>query len=122
MNSYRVDRMEKFKKMEQLWYEKAHIQEGDTLVKSFFGMYDGQKMKAILEFDKELVNAVTDEYGFDIAINDKGETFSINVLVSESKVFLSWMIQFGDKARIVAPVSLRDSMKELLKETLQQYD
>ena len=85
-------------------------------------MYDGQKMKAILEFDKELVNAVTDEYGFDIAINDKGETFSINVLVSESKVFLSWMIQFGDKARIVAPVSLRDSMKELLKETLQQYD
>ena len=122
MNSYRVDRMEKVNKMEQPWDEKAHIQEVDTHVKSLFGMYDGQKMKAILEFDKELVNAVTDEYGFDIAINDKGETFSINVLVSESKVFLSWMIQFGDKARIVAPVSLRDSMKELLKETLQQYD
>ena len=46
-------------------------------------------MKAILEFDKELVNAVTDEYGFDIAINDKGEKLFLLMFWSQ-RAKCSW--------------------------------
>jgi len=78
-----------------------------------FGMYSGPVVRARLGFDRELVNVVLDRFGarVDLTVTDGG--FEIWADVSESPVFLGWMAQFGDKAEVLAPESLRDSMREL---------
>lgn len=91
-------------------------------IKQVFGMYGGEVVKAKLRFDKELINAVLDRFGAEIRFVPYGDQFEINVEVSQSTVFLSWIVQFGDKAEIVSPESLRGSMRELLQKLGGMYE
>lgn len=121
VNSYRVDRMENVVMLDKKWHDAAYDIDIDSYIKGMFGMFSGEKIRAILEFDNSLVNSVTDVFGMDVAINENGDKFSVNVVVSKSNVFFSWLMQFGTDARIVSPDSLRESMAQLLKETLSHY-
>jgi len=79
--------------------------------KRVFGMYGGEVVKARLRFDNNLINPVLDRFGTDVVIHENGDNFDINVEVSESPVFLSWIAQFGSNAGIVAPDSLREAIE-----------
>ena len=89
--------------------------------KRMFGMYSGELVSAKLRFDNSLVNTVQDKFGSALLLRPCGEQFEISVEVSNSPVFLSWMFQFGDKAKIVSPEILRSSMVALLDRSTQQY-
>ena len=84
-------------------------------IKRTFGMYSGETVLARLAFDESLVNVVLDHFGSDTRLSDiGGGRFIINAEVSNSPVFLGWMFQFGDKAEIQEPESLRKAMRELI--------
>ena len=89
--------------------------------KQVFGMYGGELVTTTLRFDVSLVNIVLDKFGVDLLLRKNDEQFEITVDVSNSPVFLSWIFQFGDKAEIVAPTSLRESMVTLLAENTKKY-
>lgn len=119
---YRIDRMSSV----QVCAEKMDKPSGKKFnlakhTKRVFGMYTGELVDATLRFDNSLVNIVLDRFGNDILIHKKGGAIEINAEVSSSPVFLSWIIQFGNKAEIVAPDSLRASMAALLAETAAKY-
>ena len=121
---FRVDRMSNVSVCNE--NEKADIIDKKRFnvaehIKSVFGMYGGKVVRAKLRFDKELINAVLDRFGAEVRLIPHGEQFEINVEVSESTVFLSWIIQFGDKAEIISPESLRESMRELLQKLEAMY-
>jgi predicted DNA-binding transcriptional regulator YafY len=79
-------------------------------------MYNGEKVRAQLAFDESLVNAVIDHFGSDIQLSSlKDGRFSVTVEVSASPVFLAWIFQFGKQAEILAPESLRQTMKDMIK-------
>jgi len=85
-------------------------------VKQHFGMFSGNTVKAKLSFDESLVSVVLDYFGSDIIMIDSGNgKFTVSVDVTDSNVFLGWMFQFGKLAEILEPVSLRKSMKGLVK-------
>jgi predicted DNA-binding transcriptional regulator YafY len=90
--------------------------------KKLFGMYSGETVKATIAFDKSLVGVVLDHFGNDIRLTatDKNR-FCVSVEVSESPVFLSWVFQFGTKAEILEPESLREAMRGLITETAKIY-
>lgn len=86
-------------------------------------MYAGELTTVKLRFDKTLVNAVIDRFGRDtMLIPDGGEHFVFTVNVAVSPMFLSWVIGFGKKAKILYPQSVVDACRALCLEAVAQYD
>ena len=124
ITSYRVDRMSDI----QLTQEprtpcpeltgKALNEHANRL----FQMYSGDAVDVKLRFHRELVNVVVDRFGKDtMLIPEDEEYFNFTVRVAVSPMFLSWVIGFGGKAKILYPQSVADRCKQLCQEALAQY-
>ena len=120
---YRVDRMNNVSVLDE---PSEKIVKDDFNVaeytKKIFGMYSGELVRATLSFSPALMNVVLDRFGRDIAIVEEPNgwvTFSAEV--TDSPVFLGWLLQFGNSAKIKAPESLIDSMKALIADASANY-
>jgi predicted DNA-binding transcriptional regulator YafY len=115
--SFRVDRMTDVEALED---EAEAVDKKEfsiaNYIKRTFGMYSGEVVAAKLAFHESLVSVILDHFASDTRLTDiGGGRFSINAEVSASPVFLGWMCQFGEKAEILEPDGLWDSMHELAK-------
>jgi len=112
--AYRVDRITDVEVLTEAADEFDHKKFSITdYIKQTFGMYSGEIVIAQLAFDETLVSVVLDHFGSDTCLTDLGGGwFTISVEVSASPVFLGWMFQFGSKAEILEPDSLRIAMRE----------
>jgi predicted DNA-binding transcriptional regulator YafY len=116
LGSYRVDRMASVEMLDEKAdeYDRKAFNINDYIRRTF-GMFSGEVFNARLSFDESLVSVVLDHFGTDTRMtNIDGKRFTINAEVSASPVFLGWMFQFGDKAEILAPDSLRSAMRSLI--------
>ena len=87
-----------------------------------FQMYSGETTAVKLRFHRSLINVVMDRFGRDtMLIPDGEEHFVFTVNVAVSPMFLSWVIGFGSKARILYPQSVIDSYISLCREAMEQY-
>ena len=87
-----------------------------------FQMYSGEETAVKLRFHKTLINVVIDRFGRDILLIPDGEehfVFTVNVAVSP--IFLSWVIGFGAKAKVLHPQSVVEACKAMCREALEQY-
>lgn len=125
MRAYRIDRMKDVKLLPE-------SQEGQELFKSLdlqsytqrvFSMFGGEKKHVIMQFDNLLLDAVIDRFGTKNVSYSKtdDEHFSVSVDVELSKQFYSWLIQFGDKAKIMHPKDVVDGLKEFLESLVGIY-
>lgn len=122
--SYRVDRMSDIRILPE---ERIPCPEltGKALVthaNRLFQMYSGETATVKLRFHRSLINVVIDRFGRDTMLIPDGEehfVFTINVAVSP--MFLSWVIGFGAKAKILHPHSVVDACKAMCLEALAQY-
>lgn len=90
--------------------------------KSVFSMFGGEIHSVQMRFSNALAGVVIDRFGRDSMLIPDGEehfTFTANIAVSP--MFLSWIIGFGAKAKILYPQRVVDQCTDLLKETLAQY-
>jgi len=124
VTSYRVDRMSDI----QLSVEKrtpcpeltgkALQQHANRL----FQMYSGDATTVKLRFHRDLINVVIDRFGRDtMLIPDGDDHFVFTVNVAVSPMFLSWIIGFGAKAKILHPQSVVDACRELCRQSMEQY-
>ena len=87
-----------------------------------FQMYSGEASSVKLRFHRSLTNVVIDRFGHDIMlIPDGADHFTFLVDVAVSPMFLSWVIGFGAKARILHPQSVVEQYREHLKRQLERY-
>ncbi len=85
-----------------------------------FQMYSGEEADVKLRFHRSLVNVVIDRFGRDILlIPDGSDHFVFTVRVAVSPIFLSWVIGFGAKAKILYPESVAEQCRELCREAMQ---
>ena len=71
-----------------------------------FGMYSGTEATVLLSVHKDLAGVVIDRFGADCPFLSDGEgaeTFRVSARVVVSPVFLSWVVGFGDRIRILSP-------------------
>lgn len=88
-----------------------------------FQMFSGESASVKLRFHRSLVNVVIDRFGRDVLLIPDGEEhFVFTVDVAISPMFLSWVIGFGVKAKILHPQSVVDACKAMCREALAQYD
>ena len=87
-----------------------------------FQMYSGDAVDVKLRFHRSLINVVIDRFGQDtMLIPDGDEHFNFTVKVAVSPMFLSWVIGFGDKAKILYPQSVVDQCRNLCRQAMSQY-
>ena len=87
-----------------------------------FHMYSGDQVTVKMRFHRSLITVVIDRFGKDIMlIPDGDEHFNFTVDVAVSPMFLSWIIGFGNKAKILYPESVIEKCKALCQETINQY-
>jgi predicted DNA-binding transcriptional regulator YafY len=119
---YRVDRMSNVsiseEKSDKIDKKRFNVSKH---IKQVFGMYSGEVVKARVRFDRSLINTVLDRFGSEVKLNKDGDCFEIEAEVSISPIFLSWITQFGAKAEIISPDSLREAMRNLIEELNSKY-
>ena len=124
VTSYRVDRMAEIRLMENPRLPCPELT-GKRLTEHanrLFQMYSGDTSDVKLRFHRSLVNVVIDRFGRDtILIPDGEEHFVFTVNVAVSPMFLSWVVGFGAKAKILYPQSVIDACKAMCLEALDQY-
>ena len=124
VTSYRVDRMTDIHLTEDTRTPCPELT-GKALTahaNKLFQMYAGDATTVKLRFHRELTNVVIDRFGRDTMLIPDGEdhfVFTVNVAVSP--MFLSWVIGFGAKARILYPQSVVEDCRAMCLEALSQY-
>ena len=87
-----------------------------------FQMFSGEPTTVKFRFHRDLANAVIDRFGRDTMLIPDGEDhFVFTAQVAVSPLFLSWLLGFGTKARILYPQWVIDRCTDLCKTVLQQY-
>lgn len=122
---YRVDKMLDIRISED-------AREGDEVFSDFdmalyskqvFGMYGGVLTSVILECDNSLAGVIIDRFGTDVTmipLSDE-EKFRVTVKVMISPNFISWVVSFGNKIKILSPQSVIDTFKETVQSALAVY-
>ena len=124
VTSYRVDRMSDIKLAEETRVPCTELT-GKNLTSHanrLFQMFAGDTTTVKMRFHRELTNVVMDRFGRDTMLIPDGEdhfVFTVNVAVSP--MFLSWVIGFGTKAKILHPQSVIEECQELCRQAMEQY-
>ena len=124
ITSYRVDRMIDISLLSANRTPCPELT-GKALVEHanrLFQMFSGDAVDVKLRFHNDLLNVVIDRFGKDIMlIPDGAEHFNFTVRVAVSPMFLSWIIGFGNKAKILYPASVAEELQQLCKSAMNQY-
>lgn len=124
ITSYRVDRMSDISAVDEPRIPCPELT-GKALYRHanrLFQMYSGEPTQVKLRFHRDLLNAVIDRFGHDQMFIPDGEThFTVSVEVAVSPMFLSWIIGFGSKAKVLYPESVVQQCKALCKQAMEQY-
>ena len=124
ITSYRVDRMADIVLTADARFPCPELT-GKNLVEHanrLFQMYSGEAVDVKLRFHRSLINVVIDRFGREtMLIPDGEEHFVFTVRVAISPIFLSWIIGFGSKAKILHPQSVAQQCRALCLEAMNQY-
>ena len=132
---YRVDRMMKTAVLEER-------REGAEQFKNFdmgmysrktFGMYHGSDANVTLRCTNDMADAIVDRFGQDLflrpvdgeavdGVRQPSTHFDVTVKVSISPVFLTWLMNFGGRVRIISPQWVIDEQVKLARACIQQYE
>ena len=125
ITSYRVDRMSSIVMTEDPRIPCPELTGAafNDHANQLFQMFAGDLTNVKLRFHKDLTNVVIDRFGHGTMLipEGDGEHFNFTVPVALSPMFLSWVIGFGDKAKILYPQSAIDACQELCHKALKQY-
>ena len=125
VTSYRVDRMSDIQLTEEKRIPCPELT-GKALhehANRLFQMYSGDALDVKMRFHRSLLNVVIDRFGKDTMLIPDGEDwFVFTVKVAISPMFLSWVVGFGAKAKILYPQSVVDACKDLCREAMSQYE
>lgn len=120
---YRVDKMEKVEMLEIECENPEEIFNPAVYMKSVFAMYGGDVTDVRIRFDNSVAGVVIDRFGKDVFLRkDDDNHFIVNLKVSVSPTFLTWILGFGELAQILSPEWVIDELYNLGYNALKQYE
>ena len=124
ITSYRVDRMSDIQILE-IGRDPCPELTGKALTahaNQLFQMYSGDQITVKMRFHRSMANAVIDKFGRNTMLIPDGEDhFTFTVSVAVSPMFLSWVIGFGPKAKILYPDSVIQQCVAMCREAMENY-
>ena len=120
---YRVDKMESIEITEEDRVLSEEPFDLSAYSKTTFAMFGGEETEVSIKFENDLVGVVFDRFGTDVRIVKADEDhFICTVKVAVSPHFLSWIVSFGRRAKIMSPDCVVDEMYALIRESLENYE
>lgn len=123
---YRTFKMNRITHLEVLEesFDSIHISLQQYLDKKEASWKEQQQLKSItVVFEKQFIeHAERRKYYFGF-VNQitKGNLVEMNFLNSSIEIMARWLLQFGNKATILAPLALQERLQELAKELYEHY-
>ncbi len=117
---YRVDKMVQLTVSNEarLGFESWARFDTGTYSKKMFGMYGGETKKIKLSCDKSLIGVFIDRFGSNVFLAPTADGFEVIIEAAVSPVFLSWLIQFGSRIKIISPDDVRQNLISLAKSAI----
>lgn len=123
LSHFRVDKMSKISLEPENRREMSERLDPAEYANRMFGMFGGDVQGIVMEFDESLVGVVVDRFGRDVPISSaKDGKFTAHLKVAVSPAFLSWVFQFGAKAKIISPPSVAEKLAEAAAEVQGLYE
>lgn len=119
--NYRLDRMkhveltgEKSRSFREVTPYRRYFDVADYLRKSV-NMYAGEQAGVELRCENSFLEVLLDKFGSDVSIRSDGtEHFVARFKVYVSAGLIEWLMQYGDRAVVREPVSLREEIQKKL--------
>ena len=86
-----------------------------------FGMYGGREELVTLECRERLAGIMIDRFGTEPTFHKTEFGFRFSVRVMVSPTFLAWVMGFGDEMKVIAPISVKENIRDLLIKTAAFY-
>lgn len=122
---YRVDKMLSIKVRDER-------REGAEIFKNFdmalyskktFGMYGGRDEKVTLRCRNDMAGVIIDRFGQDVIMHEMDdEYFEAVVNVALSPLFLTWVMNFRGRVKILSPQRVIDEYIKIAKEAIMTYE
>ena len=112
LSQFRIDRMDKIELLDEPRKELSEDFNMEKYTQKVFSMYNGELREVELIMDNSLIDVAIDRFGKQAKLTGfDDEHFSVKASLSISPTFFSWLFQFGDKVRIVAPQEIKEDLK-----------
>lgn len=125
---YRIDRMRNIQITELPRRSISEIKGYDshdntsTYMKKTFRMFGGESTRVEIKFPNNMINTIIDRFGEDAVILPiDGEHFKVHAEVNAGEGFISWILQFGDKAEVLEPARIRAEIKNTIERMSSRY-
>ena len=122
---YRVDKMSAIAQTDQPRQGAEAFGQTDMAAysASHFGMFSGQVQTVRLSFENGLAGPVVDQFGTDVSLVPlDGDHFSVTVNVAVNVQLFGWLGGFGTRAKILAPASAAEAMRDHARALAALYD
>ena len=86
-----------------------------------FGMYGGREELVTLECRERLAGIMIDRFGTEPTFHKTEFGFRFSVRVMVGPTFLAWVMGFGDEMKVIAPISVKENIRDLLIKTAAFY-
>lgn len=87
-----------------------------------FNMFTGATQKITIRCCNNLLESMLDRFGEDIPLKNDGENhFRLKTKAAVSDGLVCWLLQFGEKIRVLEPQSLADAVKEKAEKICRTY-
>ena len=92
----------------------------ENFTKEVFFMFSGEKVVVDLRCDNSLMKTMVDRFGEEVTTLAYDMTsFRIQTEVSASPTFFGWLFGFDGKVQILAPESLKEQYKNMLRKSME---
>ena len=119
---FRVDRMSDLRPAEEARPPLPPDFDLAGYVRAIFDMHSGDRQWVTLELDRSLLNVAMDRFGREAQYREDGEDHVVvTAQVDVSPTFLSWVLCFGEQAKILRPDSAREALVSLAERALARY-
>lgn len=122
---YRVDKMVRLTISDESRLGKEFFKNFDMGLysKKTFGMYGGRDEQVTLICHNDMAGIIIDRFGQDIIMQKFGDdSFKITVKVAVSPLFLTWLMNFGERIKILSPQAVVEEYIKMAKKALAVYE
>lgn len=126
ISNYRVDRIKHIEMLNVSARPERELNNKDMVnlaeyVEQHLYMFSGKPIRAKFRANKYMLNDFVDYFGKNIRIENAGDEMLVKVTAPE-KAVCNWAVQFAGDVVLVYPPSLREQVKEKLKNALKDYE